>query len=544
MVSFIATAFAQWRLRFPRLTAHGEVILGIGVMVLLFMVAQNWLRGVTHLAQAAYASPIILTELGATTIHSQLGIAGLAIIAAALLFRGRWILRPWSAFEHGTALRPLLAGVIALSAWLVAGFDPNPYFAQAHWLDRIVLIGLALAACLRPGFLLAFLWLAYALLWQFDYPLPFGFVWTEVNLPLRILILYIVVVLLESLTKRGWAKAFLVTVVSLVASSYWFSGINKVLLNWLAHPHIFLLVPDGYAQGWLIFLDPGQIRALTDAWRAVTVPLMVLTLVLECGAVCVLWGRPLTIALLIGWALFHLGIVAASGIALWKWLVIDLALAVWWVRRAEITRTVYSVANVAISSILIVASPIWLRPVSLAWYDTPMTYTYQFEAVGDQGQSWVVPIRAFSLYADMLAFGNFSYLDAEPRLNNQIWGSTFNEETATALDEATSLADLEQAEATYGSVEFDPVRAGQFDRFVTCVFARGAPAAPAFSLQAPGHLWASSRGEAPPAGTPIKLVRVHRLTWLYDATRGPAVLKDKVVHEVVITPGPCWDSAR
>ncbi len=539
MTASIATTLDQWRLRHPKLAAPGKAILGIGVMVILFMAAQSWLRAVTHLAPTAYAGPIILTELAGATLRSLMGLAGLAAFGVALMFRGRQILRPWSAFEHGAALRPLLMGVIALAAWFVSAFDPNPYFHQTYTLDRALVIALALAACWRPGFLPAFLWLAYALLWQFDYPLPFGYVWTEINLPLRILILYAIVVLLESLTGRGWSRPFLVTVISLVASSYWFSGINKVLLNWLAHPHIFWLTPGGYAHGWLTFLDPDQIRALTDAWQGMALPLMVLTMILECGSVLVSWRRPLTIGLLIGWALFHLGIVAACGISLWKWLLVDLALAAWWLWRADISRTVYSGIYAALSSILIVASPLWLRPTSLAWYDTPVTYTYQLEAVGEQGQSWVAPIRAFSRYAEMLAFGNLSYLDVEPRLNNQIWGATYDESTAMTLAAATSLADIERAEARYGRVEFDADRAVLFDQFIACAFEPGAPAAPAFSLQAPGHLWAASRGEAPPAGTPIERVRVHRLTWLYDAAQGPAVVLDKVVREIAITSSSC-----
>ncbi len=172
LTASIATTLDQWRLRHPKLAAPGKAILGIGVMVILFMAAQSWLRAVTHLAPTAYAGPIILTELAGATLRSLMGLAGLAAFGVALMFRGRQILRPWSAFEHGAALRPLLMGVIALAAWFVSAFDPNPYFHQTYTLDRALVIALALAACWRPGFLPAFLWLAYALLWQFDYPLP------------------------------------------------------------------------------------------------------------------------------------------------------------------------------------------------------------------------------------------------------------------------------------------------------------------------------------------------------------------------------------
>lgn len=530
MSAALFSTIQRWQTRSPRAAAAGQQLVTLGALILGFMAFQSWLRQVPHLSTDSYRAPLILSGLATATWVNAIGPL---VVVSLIALRGRRLLRPWSAFDRGAVLRPFVILLVALSSWLIAGYDPNRFFGQTHVFDRIVLLALAALACWRPVFLVAFLWLGFALIWQFDAPLAYQFSWTEVNLPLRLLILCAVSTTFESVSGLAFGTPLFVAIISVVAASYWVSGFGKVQLGWLAHPGIFWLLPAGYAHGWLSFLSPELIRTWTELWRPFAWPMMALTLALECGALICLWRRPLTIALLMGWAALHLGILLACGIAFWHWILIDLALAVLWWRQPELSTRAHTPLWFGLSVLLIVASPFWLKPVALAWYDTPLTYTYRLEA-SDGATVWEVPQRAFSGYQDILAFSNLPYLDPARRLNDQVWGSTFDAQTAEALSQVLTLADVEKIEAERGAVEFDPQHAAAFDALVGCSLAGTTAQPPALSVQAPGHLWVTARGGAVDPVGPIREVRVHRLTWLYTAEQGPAIIRDDLVRTIQI----------
>lgn len=530
MSAAVSSTLRRWQARSPWAAAAGQQLVTLGALIVGFVAFQSWLRQVPHLAVDAYRAPFILSGLATATWRNTIGPIVIVILIA---LRGRRLVRPWAAFDHGAVLRPFFVLLVALSTWLIAGTDANRFMGQTHVFDRVALLALAALACWRPVFLAAFLWLGFALIWQFDAPLAFQFSWTEINLPLRLLILCAVSTTFESVSGLAFGTPLCVAVVSGVAASYWVSGFGKVQLGWLAHPGIFWLLPAGYAHGWLSFLDPELIRNWTELWRPIAWPMMALTLVLECGALICLWRRPLTIAMLVGWAALHLGILAACGIAFWHWVLIDLALAFGWWRRPELSTRAHTPLWFALSVVLIVASPFWLKPVALAWYDTPLTYTYRLEA-SDGATTWDVSHRAFSGYQDILAFSNLPYLDPARRLNDQIWGSTFDLETAEALSRARTLADVALIEAERGVVEFDASHAAAFDDLVGCSLAGTTAQPPALSAQAPGHLWVTARGEAVDTVSPVREVNVHRMTWLYTAEQGPRVIRDDLVRTIHI----------
>ena len=144
----------------------------------------------------------------------------------------------------------------------------------------------------------------------------------------RILALFFVFFILQPWTRRWRGTEFAFLACTIVASSYWWPGLGKLRLNWMDYGNIYLLLPSAYGNGWLGFLEPTELIALTQQMARLDPLLIGFTLLVECGALFFLWRRPSAIAFLVGTAAFHLGIFAASGIFFWKWILANLGLAV------------------------------------------------------------------------------------------------------------------------------------------------------------------------------------------------------------------------
>jgi hypothetical protein len=519
----------QWRSAFTR----APLVLGVRVAALLavYVVLQSWLRQSAHLTANEYELPILTPSL-----LGRLFLSPVAILLGVAALRFRYLFRSWSSLESGQVMRMVAGGLIGMNVWMFAGYDFNYYYDQAHLLDRLLLVILGVSALWRPAFILPFLWLTFALAWQFDYPLQWQFSWTALDMPLRELTLIGAAFVVYVITAHWRVSEVMLLGVSLFASSYFWSGIGKLLLGWWAHPFIHLLLPAGYAHGWVSSIAPATVGALTEFLARFSLPNMAFTLMVELGALFALWHRRLTLAWLVGCICLHTGIVLVSGIAFWMWITLA-ALFILGVRRIGQLgpNVLYSRGSLALSILLIGGGPLWFRPVSLAWYDTPVTYTYRLIGYGASGSAYILPSRMFSLYSDMLTFGNFGYLDPEPRIHNLVWGVTLDRATADALVRVNTPEQLAEAERRFGQIEFQPERAQLFDVFVSRFIGNynrrfhDTTAWP--SLQAPGHLLSVKRPPVYEGQEPIASVAVIRITWLF-ADRQVQTVRELVVRHI------------
>ena len=126
--------------------------------------------------------------------------------------------------------------MVFITTWLVATYDFNLFFNQAHHVDRIALLLLGSLILWRPVFVFPFLLTLLAIFSQFSYPFERNPAWTEFNLFARALTLFGSALILQAVTRREQAHNFVVIFCCLIASSYWGSGIGKFRLNWIAHP--------------------------------------------------------------------------------------------------------------------------------------------------------------------------------------------------------------------------------------------------------------------------------------------------------------------
>jgi hypothetical protein len=326
----------------------------------------------------------------------------------------------------------------------------------------------------------------------------------------------------------------------LLASAYWTSGLGKLRIGWLSHPHLHLLLLGAYANGWLAFLDPSAIERAARAVASVASGLMVFTLVVECGSPLILWRRWSLIAFSVLASVFHVGVFAMTGIFLWKWVLVH-AMVIAFVfrihRRGGLR--VFGPASFALSVLVIFASPLWAPSANVTWFDTPLTYVLEFEALDARGASHVLPAGFFRPYSDAIVLGPGGATPPHPKLTRGM-GVTMDRSIAEALEAAPSPEAVFALEQTHGTVRADSAASAAFDDFVRAYAssARCASERDPLILRvagAPRHLWTFPLDASIPCGVPLERVRVRERTMFFDGTALQAV-RTVLLREIALPP--------
>jgi hypothetical protein len=184
--------------------------------------------------------------------------------------------------------------------------------------------------------------------------------------------------------------------------------------------------------------------------------------VLECGSLFILvLRRRSAIVWLLAICLFHVGIVALSGIFLWQWLIVDGATAIAIFRyRTPVDKANISGAHIALSVGLIAFAPVWLRGPQLSWYDSPIKYTYHFEAVTKNGASHELPAQSFAPFDKQFALQGFAFLANVKMLDDS------DVATGRAIQTTKSPAAVLAMETSSGINVFDASRTTKMSEFL------------------------------------------------------------------------------
>lgn len=517
-----------------------SLVIRMGTMLAFYVGLEWWIRHAGHLSLSSYQQPVILIELLKNLFETPLLAAGTIILLGTGAVRVQAIWNDWSFFDNGQRLRVFVLCVVAIAAWTFSTYDYNLYFNQSHFIDRLALLVLALLSWRKPVFVLPFVLLLVAIVWQLDYPLVGLYPWTEMNLVFHTLALFGVFFLIHVLTGTRRTADFIFLLCCLVASSYWGSGLGKLRLDWINHPHLHLLPMGAYTNGWLGFLPPETIVSLVKFVTPFTLPLMLFTLFVEWGVITLLWKRNLTIIFLLSFIVFHAGIFLYTGMFFWKWILLEVALLFCFFLRKP-TLSIYTRWHFLLSLALIGGSTIWFRPTNLSWYDTRLSYSYRVEAIGKSGERYALPIGTFAPYNDVFTLGNLAFLNPEPQLLH-IWDVTPIDELETDLRTATQPEQIYELERQYAIIFHDQTKIEMFDDFMTLFFQNlnheGVNRAWWNPVRAPRHLWSFPRnGEVIFEGQePIVRVKIYQVTALYDDEQY-SIIRKRAVREINIPDG-------
>ena len=546
-----------------------QLALTTGVLVCTFVLIDRWILAVTALPQASYFKPLLVIELLKNLFSSPSKAVLSTLVLGLIIFRIKLFWISWSQLDvqKGQAIRLFIIFLAVLLSWWFVTYDYNLYVNQSHYYDRFILITLTLLIAWRPIFILPFLLLLTSMIWQFSVPLENSYSFAQPSMPLRILTLFVAMMFCASFAALPAGKALVKSEVKLginsgvnewlflslciIAAHYWGPAIGKIVLVWFTYGHVFYLLPATYANGWLAFLTPEQISSFALTLASLDGFIVFSTLVLQLGSLFLLWRRSTLFALLACWTFFHIGIFATSGIFFWQWILIELAIVIliriliknhWNNDNQSIP---FINRNHFILSIFLIGTSIfWVNPVRLAWYDTPISYTFRFEATGESGQRYTLPPRFFTPYDYVFTLGKFEYLTLDQRLGI-IWGSTGNRETADQLLLAKTKADIFHLEQAIGQSYHNEDKSKQFDNFISQFISnaneRGSKATIFNVIQAPRQLWTFAKqpdGKMNGATVydfqePIYGVKVYQVTSWFDG-KAYHEIENKKVRQITI----------
>jgi hypothetical protein len=513
-------------------------VLRIAIFVALYYGFEFWARRAALIPFASYFQPVLVLEL-VRHLSSVIPLVGLGLLAIIGIAARTALFDRWDSFDYGKQLRLLICMVVFVTAWGYSTYSYNFYFNQGHYIDRLALVALLVLTCWRPVFVVPYTILLMTIIAQFSYPLANqDSLWVSVNLLVHALQLFSVFFVLYLVTGTRQTGDFIFVLCCLVSASYFRSGVGKLQLGWLDHPNLHLMLLGSYSYGWLNTLPPDQVISMTQFASHISIPLMIFTLVVELGALIYMAHRRLMLLFLLLFLAFHAGIAAMSGLFFWHYMALEIALLIFFYRTRSKPITLHSRWHFVLSVMLIGGGFIWFRSVNLAWFDTPLHYSYRYEAITPSGRIFMLPNDLFAPYSDVFTFQNFNFLGDNIQLTGP-YGVTQNPGIVEDLSNINNAAEVLLLEDKYVIESYSQAHTAQLTdlvaRFIGNLnqYREQNPSWWLF-LQAPDELLSFPRpNEHWDGSEPIEKVIVYQYTSFFDGETYSEI-RQSIVLEIPI----------
>lgn len=438
----------------------------------------------------------------------------------------------WSDIPDGHLVRVLVLATAGSLALHFAFYEPNWFLAQSHLLDRSLLVALLVVAWWRPIALLPFTILAAIIASQFAVPLG-RYTWNDKRVVFDAVILFCIAAGSGIIRRREGVQAFIGSVGVVLVSWYLVAGAAKIALLWPGREELAYMTRSAHLAGWLATGTANGVADLVAGLNGVLVPL---TIAVEVAAVFLLKGRRPALAVLIATQGLHLAVFLVSGIFFWKWMVLEAALIVFFVRCDRQILAGFGPALIVLSLPFAALSPRLFGVATLAWYDTPYSVNLEFEAVGASGVVYRLAPDQLAPYDVLFAQGRLGFL-ARPEILVGSLGTALDWSMTSRLYQAESVEDIADVEAEFARSQYNEADAQEFDRFIRARVRRWSEQP---TLHPPHHIWTGQAPRllgGPQVGyadqeelTDVR-VRMYKVWWDSDEYRR---LADCVVREVAI----------
>ncbi len=455
----------------------------------------------------------------------------------------------WQNVDESLALRTLAATLCLPLAWSATTRDLEPGQPGGLLLGRLLLALSALAAPLSPVCLLISGYLLSGPLCNWQH---------HATLPMRLLLALMSFVAANAITSSlGWplpASALIFFAIVIQVSHYFITALAKGLLgprwySWVTENRLHYLAASAYSWGWARFLPFRTWSSVIGGLKRIRLPLQAGAFAIELLAPLALLDRGLCQALCLGWAAFHAGVFAVSGLLFWEWIAVDCGVVLVLARLSpEATRATFGPWPTALGLALLVALPLrhklW-RPMPLGWFDSPFTQRITWRVTGRSG-------KVYGLYNDFMCphdrlYGKVHgcFLAPVPVLTYHL-GEVWKLELRDAIVASRGKPErLDEVRRRYGIVPRSPDLVARHEAYLRRFFRHlnaGAkkhvlPPALRF-LKAPGgqiYYWGdlpAYRGQEP-----VHLVTLHYREELFDG-KELVRLREQQVLEVDVDEGP------
>lgn len=303
----------------------------------------------------------------------------------------------WEKVDHFGLLRLFFGGISAVVTWEAVTNDIDLATGKTLYLERILLLCSLIAILFYPGFLIIFLFIAVHRLRSWH---------NHQLMQLQILLMFTTYLAVLSMVKLICMlvlplhapyigiEAPLFLILSLAGTPYARSGIGKIRLgkhwySWAVENRLSDLVMSAYMWGWMR-KGSKENRIFFSQWiKRFEKPLQFGVLLFECGWIFGGFNRHFTEMLCLGGALFHLMVLAISGLCFWQSICSNLLLYVLLVSLPDAVSTALfnSFSGVLFAGVQLFdlyAKPLW-EHLAVAWWDTPFVAKLHWEAIGTSG---------------------------------------------------------------------------------------------------------------------------------------------------------------
>lgn len=424
--------------------------------------------------------------------------------------------------------------------WELSTYDYNHYLDHAFYLDRVILVILALLLLRYP--LLSPLFVAFAFVYrsQFNYPVD-GFPLFDKRLLFDIPVMFMAHTFLR-LFVPAFRIPFLYLLLCMVGANYFMTGVKKLLMQpriygWVAYNKPGDLFANVHYRGWLAHVSDERILSIASHLSNWRVPLQLLVLLIELSGILLLRSRKLAIPLLIAFTCMHVGIFLLGSMLFWKWMLIDVTLACVLVfGAANIKQEIFTRRGFRASIIAILLSPVWLKPIMIGWYDTPVNQFFSYEVITTDNKAYELDKNEMNPYHQWFQYDNFLFLVNKPCLRVTGFGYTSKFSTVSAIRQAgpDGYASLEAKE---GVNMYNEEKKRAFDTFIKIYFANrnkriGKAFFPGY-FKAPNHLYSAGITGEYGNAAPVKTFRMY-LNQVYTQNCKKTLMNKQLIDEIFI----------
>jgi len=328
----------------------------------------------------------------------------------------------WGNFANSKIIKVFVLILAGAIFWEQGFYDYNFYLDSNIVLDKIILLAFFVLIFYNPVFVFLFLFQSL-LIWQSNMSPLGSFHWTDIRPAYEILMLFVVFMIVKRF-RDVHTNIFILLAITLHAANYFIPGIAKIEISPNSYEWTFLnelnnLFISSYVNGWLGFLSEELIISIAQVLDKTEVLVTVGTMIIQLGALFLLYTKRISIAFFIGFELLHLGIFFASGIFFWAWIIVNLGF-IYLVKKLpkESLEFLYSKQTFGVFIAVVLLSPLVYKPVALGWWDARVNTIYDFYATTENGEKIRLNRNYFSPYDTIFTQNRLYYISDEKVATN------------------------------------------------------------------------------------------------------------------------------
>ncbi len=341
----------------------------------------------------------------------------------------------------GGYVREIVGVLVVTCSWAYACMPYNYYYDKLHLYDRVLIVGLALGAIWHPLFIAPFLAVVLVFVYQLQYPLRL-YSYTDKQPLFDLLNLCSCFLYVRVMAPSTSSSRYLFLSLCVMGAYYFAPGVKKIRIGWVRDERLHYLLLAARDNGWLSWLGTEKLQAVAAFVERMNPVLLGFVMAVELGALLMVLTANVAVILLAGAVILHAGIFVVSGILFWKWIIVDLTLVTSVLLLSQGGRQeVFTIQLFLLSLVLIGLSAYWLRPRSLAWFDTSLSPVFRFRCQMEDGSECEVIPTQMTPYDFPLTQGRFYPLAQTPILT-RTYGCAIEAHDLRVIEGAQSAEEL------------------------------------------------------------------------------------------------------